>query len=94
MAEGGVGEEGARGDEEVRQDDAWEVALEFESVVEHWEGEGDDGDVEDGAEDVACARGGESGPLAAEEQGVARFGAVALGGGGEGRLLGQRERPD
>lgn len=94
MAEGGVGEEGGRCDEEVRQDDAWEVALEFEPVLEHWEGEGDDGDVEGGAEDVACARRGEAGPFAAEELGVARFGAVALEGGVEGRLVGQGEEPD
>ena len=77
MAEGWVGEEGARCYEEVRQDDAWEMAFELESVLEHGEGEGDDGDVEDGAENVACARWGEPGSLATEELDVARFGAVA-----------------
>ena len=76
MAEGGVGEEGGCCDEEVGQDDAWEVAYEFEAVVEHGQGEGDDGDVEDGAEDVACAWWGEMGSVAAEELDVARFGAV------------------
>lgn len=75
-AEGRVAEEGARGDEDVGEDDAGEVPLELESVLEHWEGEGDDGDVEDGAENVACARWGQVRTVAVEELDVARFGAV------------------
>lgn len=49
MAEGWVAEEGGGGYEDVGEDDAGEVAFQFLSVVEHGEGEGDDGDVEDGA---------------------------------------------
>ena len=54
MAERGVAEEGAGCYEDVRQDYGEEVAFELESVLEHGESEGDDGDVEDGAEYVAC----------------------------------------
>ena len=78
MAEGRVGEEGARCDEDVGEDDGGEVALEFVPVVEHGEGEGDDGDVEDGAEDVACAGWGAGLGVGVEELGVARFGAVGF----------------
>lgn len=54
------------------------MALEFVPVVEHGEGEGDDGDVEDGAEDVACAGWGAGLGVGVEELGVARFGAVGF----------------
>lgn len=85
MAEGRVGEQGGRGDEEGGEDDGGEVAGEFGSVVEHGEGEGDDGDVEDGAQDVAGAGCGEAVVVVGvEELDVARFGAVGFEGGGEG----------
>ena len=71
------------------------MAFELASVLEHWEGEGDDGDVEDGAEDVACAWWGQvRGTVVVEELGVARFGAVGLEGGVEGGAFGEGEEPD
>lgn len=60
------------------------MALELEPVLEHGQREGDDGDVEDGAEDVACAWWGEVRAVVVEELGVARFGAVGSEGGVEG----------
>ena len=58
-------------------------------MVEHGEGEGDDGDVEDGAQDVACAWWGVvEGSVGGEELGVACFGAVGLEGGVEGGAFG------
>lgn len=76
MAEGGVAEGGTGCDEDVGEDYGGEVAFELLSVLEHWEGEGDDGDVEDGAEDIACTRWGQVRSVAVEELDVARFGAV------------------
>ena len=71
------------------------MAFELRSVLEHWEGEGDDGDVEDGAEDVACAWWGQVWrTVVGEELGVAGFGAVGLQGGVEGGALGEGEEPD
>lgn len=84
MAESGVAEKRAGGDEDVWEDDGGEVAFEFLSVLEHWEGEGDDGDVEDGAEDVACAWWRQVRTVVVEELDVARFGAVGLEGGVQG----------
>ena len=60
------------------------MAFELQSVLEHWEGEGDDGDVEDGAENVACARWRKVRSVVVEELDVARFGAVGQEGGVEG----------
>jgi len=67
VAEGRVAEQGGGSDEDVREDDAREMPAEFVSVLEHGKGEGDDGDVEGGAEDVACARSGEARTGAVEE---------------------------
>ena len=73
------------------------MAFEFCSVLEHWEGEGDDGDVEDGAEYIACAWCREVmvvGTVGVEELDVARFGAVGIEGGGEAGAFGEGEEPD
>lgn len=84
MAERGVAEERAGCDEDVGEDYAGEVALELESVLEHWEGESDDGDVEDGAEYVACAWWGQVRTVVLEELDVSRFGAVGPEGSVQG----------
>lgn len=76
MAESRVAEEGARCYEDVWEDDGGEVPFQLLSVLEHRQGERDDGDVEDGAEDVAGARWGLMRPVGVEELDVARFGAV------------------
>lgn len=60
------------------------MAFELQSVVEHWERERDDGDVEDGAEYVACAWWGQVRTVAVEELDVARFGAIGPEGDAEG----------
>lgn len=53
------------------------MPLEFLAVVEHGEGEGDDGYVEDGGEDVACTWIAE--PLiAVPEVDVAGFGGIGF----------------
>ena len=74
MAEGGVAEERAGGDKNVWEDDGWEVTFQFGAIVEHWQGEGDDGHVEEGAEDVTCAWWGEVRSLSREELDVPGFG--------------------
>ena len=89
MAEGRISEERGGGDENIREDYAGEVAFEFRAVLEHGEGEGDDGDVEEGAEDIACAWMRETGTLAVEELEVAGFGCVCLQGVVEGGSVGK-----
>ena len=70
------------------------MAFELESVLEHGEREGDDGDVEDGAEHVACAGRGQVRAVGVEELDVARLGAVGSEGGVEGGAVGEGEEPD
>lgn len=94
MAEGRVAEQRTRCYEDVWDDDGGEVPFQFLSVLEHGQGEGDDGDVEDGAEDVAGAWWGEVGAFVGEELGVARFGVVGCEGGVEGGAGGEGEEPD
>ena len=60
------------------------MPLQLEAVLEHGQGEGDDGDVEDGAEHVARARWGQARAVVVEELGVARLGAVGAEGGVQG----------
>jgi len=78
VAEEGIAEERDGGEEKVGDDEGGEVAGEIAAIVEHGEGEGDDGDVEGGGEDVACAGRGEVGGEAVEELEVTSFGLIGF----------------
>lgn len=55
MTQGGIAEKGCGGESDVGDDDCSEMATKFGAIVVHGEGEGNDGDVEEGGEDVASA---------------------------------------
>ena len=74
MAESGVAEERGGGDKNVWEDDGWEVTFQFGAIIKHGQGEGDDGHVEEGAEDITCAWWDEVRSLSREELDVAGFG--------------------
>lgn len=90
MAESGIAEEGAGGDENVWEDDGWEVAFQFGTIIEHRQGEGDDRHVEEGAEDVTCAWWGKVRSLSREDLDVAGLGREGAEGCAEGGMVGER----
>ena len=46
MAKGRIAEKRAGGDKNVWKDDGWEVTFQLSAIIEHWQGEGDNGHVE------------------------------------------------
>ena len=90
MAESGIAEERTGGDQNVWENDGWEVTFQLGTIVEHRQGEGDDRYVEEGTEDVACAWWGKVRSLSREELDVAAFGREGVERCAEGGMVGER----
>lgn len=70
------------------------MALKLVAVLEHRESEGDDADVENGAEDVACAWHGEGFAVSAPELEVFGFCRIRMEAVLEGFAAADDEDPD
>ena len=93
MAESWIAEERGGGNNDVWEDDGWEVTFQFGTIVEHGQRKGDDRHVEEGAEDVTCAWWGKVRSLTREELDVAGFVREGFEGCAEGGMVGERQNP-